>query len=124
VNADRASLAWTRVVGGTHGVALDDALVVGADASDRVTAWRAASGDVAWTQERLLYRRLGAPLIVGRTVLVGDGEGIVHFLSKQTGEVQLRLSTDGSPVVTPPAAIGLTVLVGTADGGLFAMRPE
>lgn len=124
VNAERASLAWTRAVGGTHGVAVDDALVVGADASDRITAWRAASGDLAWTQERLLYRRLGAPLIVGRTVLVGDGEGIVHFLSKQTGELQLRLTTDGSPVVTPPAAIGLTVLVGTRDGGLFAMRPE
>lgn len=124
VQADRASLAWSRPVSGLNGVSVDDSVVVAADASDRLQAWRAASGEPLWTQEKLRHRGLAAPLIAGRTVMVGDQEGWVHFLSRQTGELQLRLATDGSAVVTPPAAIGTTVLVGTRSGGLFAFRPE
>jgi outer membrane assembly lipoprotein YfgL len=123
VNADRASLAWTRMTGGLHGISVDDGVVVGTDANDRVLAWRSANGEPMWTQERLLHRGLGAPLLVGRTVLVGDQEGWVHVLSRQTGEMQLRLATDGSAVVTPPAVVATTVLVGTRTGGLFAFRP-
>jgi outer membrane protein assembly factor BamB len=124
VNADRASLAWTRPIAGLNGVSVDDGVLVAADISDRVGAWRSATGEPMWTQERLLHRGLSAPLLVGRTVMVGDVEGWVHFLSRETGALQLRLATDGSPIVAAPAAIGTTVLVGTRNGGLFALRPE
>ena len=95
-----------------------------ADASDRVTAWRADNGDIAWTTESLLNRRLSGALAVGPLVVLGDGEGFVHFLSTATGEVQLRLPTDGSPVVGTPVVEGQTLLVTTRDGGLFAFRPN
>ena len=36
----------------------------------------------------------------------------------------LRLATDGSPVVAPPALSGKTLLVVTRNGGLFAFRPR
>lgn len=124
VNADRASLAWSRPIAGLNGVTVDDGLLVAADASDRVGAWRSATGEPVWNQERLMHRGLSAPLLAGRAVILGDAEGWVHFLSRQTGEQQLRLTTDGSPVVAAPAAIGTTVLVGTRNGGLFALRPE
>ena len=39
--------------------------VFGADATDRITAWSAANGDVAWTSEKLLFRGLSAPASVG-----------------------------------------------------------
>ena len=123
-NAQQAGLLWTKNIGGIAAVAGDADLVFGADASDRVTAWRAASGDVAWTHERFLNRGLSAPLSIGRTVLFGDREGQVHFLSRETGETLLRLPTDGSAVVGVPVRAGGTVVVATRNGGLFGFRPE
>ena len=124
VNAERGTLIWTRNVGGNEGIGADADLVVGADGSDRITAWRASNGDVAWTNDKLLYRDLSAPLLVGRTAVFGDVEGYVHLLAREDGNELLRLSTDGSPIVAPPALSGKTMLVVTRSGGLFAFRPE
>jgi outer membrane protein assembly factor BamB len=123
-DAVRGTQAWTRTFGGTQGVEVDESFVFAVDASGRIGAWRAASGEPAWTQESLLHRDLSAPLSVGRTVVLGDVEGVVHFLSRDDGKPQLRLTTDGSPVVARPAAIGNTVLVATRSGGLHALRPN
>lgn len=124
VNAERGTLQWSKNVGGVQAVGGDDELVVGADASDRITAWRAANGDVAWTSERLLYRQLSGALVVGRTVIFGDAEGQVHFLDRANGNTLLRLPTDGSAVVGAPVRWGNTVIVTTRNGGVFAFRPE
>ena len=123
-NAQLGTLVWSRNVGGVQAIGGDADLVVGADASDRISAWRAGSGDLAWTSETLRYRGLSAPLVVGRTVIFGDTEGQVHFLDRADGKTLLRLPTDGSPVVAAPARAGNTILVVTKNGGLFAFRPE
>ena len=104
--------------------AVGDTLVVGADASDRITAYRQSSGEMAWTSERLLYRGLSGFLGAGTSIIVGDFEGQVHFLDRDSGQPMLRLPTDGSPVVGTPVASGTTLLVTTRSGGLFAFRPE
>ena len=124
INAERGSLNWTKVSGGTRGVAADDQYVFGADASDRLTAWRAASGEVAWTSDKLMHRSLSAPLIVGQTVVFGDADGTLHFLSRDKGDAMLRLPTDGSAILAAPVALGSTMLVVTKAGGVFAFRPE
>ncbi len=124
VNAERGSVVWSKNVGGLQAVAADGNLVAAADASDRITAWKAANGDVAWTNEKLLYRGLSGPVLIGTTLVFGDATGTVHFLSRDNGNAQLRLPTDGSPVVGAPALSGTTLLVVTRNGGLFAMRPE
>ncbi|RZT92518.1 outer membrane protein assembly factor BamB [Rivibacter subsaxonicus] len=124
VAAERGVLNWTKNVGGTEGIAADADYVFGADASDRITAWRRASGEVAWNNDQLLYRGLSAPLAVGRTVIFGDSEGYVHFLDRTNGTVLLRLPTDGKAIVSAPVASGTTILVVTSGGGVYAFRPE
>jgi outer membrane assembly lipoprotein YfgL len=124
VNAERGTLVWAKNSGGTDAVAADDEYVFSADASDRVTAWRTVSGDIAWSIDSLLYHALSAPLSVGKTLVFGDAEGLVHWLSRDKGEALLRLPTDGSAVVTAPVVSGTTMLVVTRKGGVFAFRPE
>ena len=121
---ERATLRWSRIAGGQQALGGDADLVFGADSTDRLTAWRAAGGELAWTQERLLYRGLSAPLSAGKTVLVGDVEGQVHFLAREDGRSLLRLPTDGSAVVAQPVLSGSTMLVVTRNGGVFAFRPD
>lgn len=123
-DAAKGTLLWSRSVGGVQAVAGDAERVFGADASDRITAWQAGSSDVAWTSEKFLYRGLSGALAAGPTVVFGDSQGWVLFLSAATGEMQLRLPTDGKPVVGTPVLSGTTLLVTTQDGGLFAFRPQ
>jgi outer membrane protein assembly factor BamB len=121
-DAVRGALLWTRNVGGVNAVASDDERVFGADASDRITAWRAGNGDVAWTSEKLQHRILSGAAVAGPSVVFGDSEGYVHFLSALSGETLQRLPTDGTPVIGTPVIAGLTLLVTTRGGGLFAFR--
>jgi len=124
VNGERGSTVWSRNTGGTKGVGGDAELVFGADASDRLSAWKIANGDTAWMAEQFLNRKLSVPLSLGATVIVGDFEGQVHFVSRDTGKTVGRLATDGSPIVAAPVALGGLALVATRNGGLFAIKPE
>ncbi len=124
LNAERNTVLWSRAQAGYQGVAVDGEFVFGADASDRITAWRRNSGDPAWTSDKLRYRGLTTPLAVGSTVVFGDSEGWLHLLSRDRGEPLLRLPTDGSAIIAPPVRAGLTMLAVTRAGNVFAFRPE
>lgn len=121
---DRANLVWSRNAGGQQAIGGDADFIFGGDGADRFSAWKTAGGELAWQNERLLFRGLSAPLSAGRTVVVGDAEGQLHFLDRSDGKTLLRLPTDGSAVVGQPVLAGTTMLVVTRNGGLFAFRPE
>ena len=87
-----------------------------------MTAWRADNGNVAWSSDALLYRGLTAPAVQADSVVYGDAEGLVHWLSRRNGDAQLRLPTDGNAVAAAPVAAGLMLLVVTRTGGIFAFR--
>jgi len=123
-DADRGTTVWTRNLGGWQAVGGDDQVLVAADASDRVAAWRLLSGESLWSSERLLHRQLGGVAVAGRVAVAGDAQGLVHFLDKLTGEPLLRLPTDGSAVVGAPALAGTTLVVVTRAGGVFGFRPD
>jgi outer membrane assembly lipoprotein YfgL len=124
VDAERGTLLWARNTGGTRALAGDAERVIGADANDRITAWRAETGDVLWSNERFMHRGLSGMLAVGPVVVFGDADGYVHFLGTADGQTQLRLTTDGTQVVGVPVISGTTVLVLTRAGGVFAFRPN
>lgn len=123
VNAERGSALWNRLVGGTNGIGADDQVVVAGDASDRLSAWKLANGDLAWSADQFQRRKLSAPVVLGKQVLLGDFEGQVHLVDRDTGKTRSRLATDGSQVVST-ALHGDTVLVVTKSGGLFAIKAE
>ena len=124
VDADKGRVMWTKTIGGTDAIGGDAELLFGADASDRITAWKTASGDVAWTSEALMFRGLGAPAVLGASVVFGDLDGTLHWLSRTKGEAQLRATTDGSALAVPPVVVGGTLIVVTRSGGMFAFKPS
>ncbi len=124
IDAGSHVLRWSRIVGGIEPVGGDADYVFGADSSDRITAWRTASGDLAWNHDRLLYRGLSAPLSIGRAVVFGDFEGLLHFMARDDGQILLRVPTDGSAIVAPPVVADRTMLAVTRNGGLFAFEVE
>lgn len=124
VDALRGSVIWKRAAAGAVGVHGDDAQVYGVESDSRVLAWQRANGQPVWTSDRLLYRKLSAPLVLGRSVVVGDATGLVHLLSRADGTPLTRLTTDGSAIeVTPVVAAGTLVVV-TRNGGVYGFQPE
>ncbi|MEI8265468.1 MAG: outer membrane protein assembly factor BamB [Betaproteobacteria bacterium] len=124
IDAVRGSLMWSRSTSGSQSIGADDRVVVAGDGSDRLSGWRQGTGELLWTHEKLLFRGLSGVLVAGRTAVVGDAQGFVHFLDREDGQPLLRLSTDGSGVVGAPIVQGATLLVVTRAGGLYAFRPE
>jgi len=113
---------WTRPQAGYRGVAADQDYVFAADASDRLSAWKRAAGDIAWTSERMRHRGLSAPLATAQAVVFGDADGWLHFLSRDRGETLQRLPTDGSGITSAPVQVGSVLLVVTRRGGVHAFR--
>lgn len=124
VESTRGRVLWTRPAQGVTGLAGDAQRLFGTESNGRILAWDRASGNPVWQSERLLHRRLSAPLTVGRVVVVGDDSGLVHVLSREDGSEMTRLSTDGSAVIGAPVLAGDVLLVQTIRGGVYAWRPR
>jgi outer membrane protein assembly factor BamB len=122
--AARGQLLWRRVAGGAVGLHGDKEQVFGVESDGRLLAWRASDGEPVWQSDKLRFRELGAPLVVGRSVLVGDDAGLVHMLARKDGELLNRLSTDGTAIAATPVLAGSTLVVVTRKGGVFGFRPE
>jgi outer membrane protein assembly factor BamB len=124
VNATRGTLVWTKRANGSEGVHGDAERVFGAETDGKVIGWRRDNGDVAWTHDKLLWRNLTAPLALGRSVIVGDGFGYLHFLSREDGSLLNRVATDGSPIVAAPVVAGNTLITVTRNGAIFGFAPQ
>lgn len=124
VDTARGQVTWTQRANGNEGVHGDGDNVFGTETDGRVVAWRRDNGQRAWTNERLLHRGVGTPLVLGRSVVVGDDFGFVHLLSRQDGTLLNRLATDGSEIAAAPVAAGNSLVVVTRKGGVFAFVPE
>ena len=117
-------MRWSKPANGGVGVGGDAERVFGVEANGRLQAWNRANGESAWRSDRLMYRVLSAPLVLGRSVVVGDNAGTVHLLSREDGSLLNRLSTDGSAISTAPVAVGNTLVVVTSKGGVYGFRPQ
>ena len=124
IDAARGSVVWTKPSAGYQGVHGDDRLVFGPESDGKLVAWRRADGERAWVSERLRYRQLTAPLALGRSVIVGDDSGNVHFVSREDGSALTRVTTDGSAIAAAPVVADDTLVVVTRNGGVFGFAPE
>jgi len=114
---------WNREVSSASGFDIDARLVTVADERGQLQAF-ARSGSSVWRQDRLAGRTLSAPLSLGPVILVGDQQGLVHLVSRDDGAIAGRFATDGSAIVSPPAAAGRTGVVQTSAGLLAGIVIE
>lgn len=124
VDTARGVALWTQRARGSEGVHGDADHVFGTESDGRVVAWRRTDGQRAWTNDQLLHRGGGAPLVLGRSVVVGDDFGFVHLLSREDGSLLTRLATDGSAIAAAPVLAGNTLVVVTAKGSVHGFVPE
>jgi outer membrane protein assembly factor BamB len=123
VNVSRGIMLWTKPSAGSVGVYGDDRAVFGVENDGKVMAWNRSNGERLWSTDRLQYRNLTAPVVLGRSVAVGDSTGLVHLLSREDGSPLTRLSTDGSAVIASTLADKM-LIVTTRNGGVYGFSPQ
>ena len=123
-NAERGSSMWLRNTSGNDAIGGDAEQIYATDASDRLSAYKLSNGDTVWLAEQFLNRQLGVPLAFAKTVMVGDMDGLLHFVDRTSGKTVARIQTDGSAITLPPVLLDKTALVVTKKGGVFAIQAE
>ena len=124
VNTTNGTVSWTQSANGADGVHGDSDALFGTESNGAIIAWRRSDGLRLWASDRLKYRKLTAPLLLGRSVVVGDDAGLVHLLSRADGTSLNRVATDGSGIAAAPAVAADTLVVVTRNGGVYGFRPD
>jgi outer membrane protein assembly factor BamB len=113
---------WAREMSTLTGVSFDARYAFISDDKGSVHALDRGNGRSIWKQDRLSHRQLSLPLPLGTEVGIGDLQGYVHFLARESGAFVARLPTDGSPIRAAPVRLPEGFLVQTQNGGLYALN--
>ena len=113
---------WTRELSSFGGVAVSASQIYLADNDSNVVALDLHSGSSEWKQDGLKYRWLSEPAVQGDTVVFGDLEGWVHWLSISDGKLVGRERLSKDPIQSAPVVVGDMVYVEDIYGVIGAYR--
>lgn len=114
---------WARDMSSLSGVGLDARYAYVSDEKGAIHALDRTNGRSVWKQDRLFLRQPSQPLPVGAAAAVGDYQGYVHFLARDSGAFVARYATDRGAIRAAPVPLPNGFLVQTLNGGLFALAP-
>ncbi|GAB7218357.1 outer membrane protein assembly factor BamB [Vibrio comitans] len=96
------SPAWKRNYSSAQDMTTDGRNIYLVTDKDYVVAVDARSGTELWQNRELEYRLLTAPAIIDRKIVLGDSEGYLHWLDRNTGEfISQQLEHDSGFAVAP-----------------------
>jgi len=111
---------WARDFSSSVGMDRDARFAMITDDNDAVHALDAYSGASVWKQDALARRKVSRPLIVGDYVVVGDLEGYVHALERESGRFAARERAGSRPIEADPVAFGRGFVVQGSGGDITA----
>jgi len=127
IDVDRGQFLWARDFSTHTGVVLDKDTLYSSDENGHIWALNRLNGATLWKQEKLAYRKLTRPTIIGDYLAVGDFEGFVHVLSRYDGHFIARYQLGqyddlgwelGTGIIVPPIVKGKDRLVVVTRGGI------
>jgi outer membrane protein assembly factor BamB len=88
----------------------------------RVLAYNLATQSKVWEQDKMKYRQLTGPVVIGNSIAVADYKGYIHFLSQIDGHLRARVQLDSDGVVSPLIVDGNTLYVQANSGDVAAYQ--
>jgi outer membrane protein assembly factor BamB len=119
---DTGQVWWGRELSSYRGLALDADQLYVATSDGSVVALRRRDGTVLWQQDGLKRRGLGTPAVVGNAVAVGDFDGYLHWLDRDTGKFVAREQPGGDRISASPVVDGNRLFVIDEGGRIVAYR--
>jgi outer membrane protein assembly factor BamB len=111
LSLDSGQVLWQRDISSHSELSADAEYLYVTDYLGNIWALDRFSGGSIWKQEKLMHRKVTGPAILGDKVIVGDLEGYLHWLDKETGDFAARIEVEEDPILTKPIV---------ANGMLFA----
>jgi outer membrane protein assembly factor BamB len=81
---------------------------------------RRRDGSTVWQQAGLMRRGLSAPVLHGGAVVVGDFDGYLHWMDRDTGRFVARARAGRDRIGTTPIVSGDRLFVIDDGGGVTA----
>lgn len=112
-------VVWRRSLSSYAGLGNDFRQLYVTDAEDNVWAVDPRNGSALWKQDKMMGRKLSAPVAIGDYVVVGDYEGYLHWLSPEDGRLVGRIRVGSDRISTQPVVVDEVAYV-LGDGGELA----
>ena len=119
IDGPSGQLMWDRENGGPRGLGVSNSAVVVTDPAGKVWGIDKNTGSSLWQQAGLAYRNTSAPAVQGDYAVVGDFEGVLHWLRLNDGAFAARSNLSGA-ITGQPAVADNILVVQTIDGQLAA----
>ena len=120
IDLETGVVLWQQEMSSYAGLGADINNVYVTSDFDAVVALERQSGTQLWRQEALRLRDVTAPTRYANTVVVGDFEGYVHWLSPDNGDFLARVHAAGERISGAPLVVGQNVYVQGDDGTIAA----
>lgn len=111
---------WSHPLSSYTGMVVDETKLYVTDANSMLFAFDKNNGKMDWQQTQLVARNTTAPVIMGPYLVVADGEGYLHWLSKADGHLVARIKVHKSGIIAAPRVDHNRLYVVTRDGHLAA----
>jgi outer membrane protein assembly factor BamB len=120
IDLETGVVLWSQDMSSYAGLGADINNVYVTSDFDAVVAFERQSGTQLWRQEALRLRDVTAPTRFANTIVVGDYEGYVHWLSPDNGDFLARERAAGQRISGAPLVVGQNVYVQGDDGTVAA----
>jgi len=119
---DSGQIWWTRDLSSYRDIGLDDDQLYVSTSDGDVLALRRRDGSTVWQQTGLKRRGLGAPVVHGGAIAVGDFDGYLHWLERASGRFVARERPGNTRFAATPIVSGDRLFVIDEGGEVAAFR--
>ena len=121
VETQSGRIQWKKEYSAFQNLAHEGLALYLTDVNDNVYAVDTRDGKLIWQQSALHRRGLTGVYAGGDHVVVGDAQGVLHWLSKDSGELVSRLELDSAGMFVPAVGKDNNIVVVTRDGEITAI---
>ncbi|QUN04745.1 outer membrane protein assembly factor BamB [Shewanella yunxiaonensis] len=114
-------VVWSRKYSSFHELAESGVDLYLVDDHSNVYAVDRRNGLELWSNSELANRQLTSPAVYRGYVVVGDFEGYLHFIDRESGKIVGRVKVDGSGLFSQPQVADDKIYVQTRDGKVAAI---
>ncbi|MCF2901118.1 outer membrane protein assembly factor BamB [Pseudoalteromonas sp. SYSU M81236] len=122
VDIRSGNVVWKREYSSYRDLSMDSQSIYVVDSDGVVYGLDKTSGIERWSQPALRGWYLTGPTVAGKYLALGDQEGNLHWLDKETGELVSREDFDSSGFFIEPVVAGDKLILYTRDGEVSAVK--
>lgn len=122
VDIRSGNVVWKREYSSYREMSMDGQTIYVVDSDGVVYALDKSSGIERWSQPALRGWYLTGPAVAGNYLALGDQEGYLHWLNKESGELVSREDFDSSGFFVEPVVADDKLILYTRDGEVSAVK--